>query len=87
MTTAEAQAESEGERRDPDTRPCSIPVHRGDLAGLRMNDVHVAICDDCGGPDSAGLLALDVLVAMGLELDISSQRLRAVRCSADPPSP
>lgn len=57
------------------------------LPTLRLADksatlVRVAVCNECGGADTAGLLGLDLQQALGVTPDLAHARLKKVGCEA-----
>jgi hypothetical protein len=50
------------------------------LAGRRVEQLTVAVCEGCGGSTSGGLLGLDVQAALGMELDMRNRKVRFLDC-------
>lgn len=50
------------------------------IANRTVRDLRVAICRGCGGTEADGLLGLDVMGALGLELDLKQKRIVFAGC-------
>lgn len=61
------------------TFPTAV-VEQVEVAGRVIDQLRVAVCQDCGGQSAGGLLGLDVQAAVGMELDLRRKRVRFLDC-------